>query len=166
MNIEFGAAILTCEPATIMLAITAASAAASGYAQYESGQSQKKAANYNAKMADMQAQDTLQRGADAGAERKQQARKMISTQTERMSGMGVSVNTGTPLGLLTETAGLGELDALTVQNNARREAWGLKSGAKLDLYQGKMAARGGALNAAGTLLGGASSAYYGYKGAK
>lgn len=162
IKIESGAAILTCGPAAIA-AVALTSAAVSGYSQYQSGQSQKAAAKYNANMAEVQEQDTLQRGADAGAERRQQARRLAATQKDRMSGMGVSTASGTPLSLLTETAGLGELDALTIQNNARREAWGIKSGAKLDLYQGKMAARGGALSAGGTLLGGASSAYYGYK---
>lgn len=165
MKVQRGAALLTCEPATIALAVSATAAAVSGYSAYQSGQSQKKAAEYNADMAEISARDTLQRGADAGAERRMQARRVAAQQTERMSAMGVSTTSGTPLDILTETAGYGELDALTASNNAQREAWGIRGGAKLERYQGKMAARGGKLTAAGTFLGGAANSYYGYKGA-
>lgn len=161
-----GTTILTCEPATIMAVTAVASAAISGYSQYQAGQSQKKAGEYNAEMQRRQAQDALQRGAIEGAAKQDRARKIASQQAEGMAMSGVSIDTGTPLALLTETAGLGELDALRSRNNAQREAWGLNTSAELDEYHGKMAGRAGTLNAAGTFLGGASDAYFGYKKAK
>lgn len=164
-----GAAVLTCEPATL-LTIAAVSATVgagvSTYAQYQAGQSAKEAGEYNAEMGRRKAQDSLQRGAiEAGAKR-DQARKVASTQAEAGAMSGVDISFGTPLALLTETAGLGELAALRTSNNATREAWGLKAQADLDEFQGDAAGRAGTLNAAGTFLGGASSAYMGYKAGK
>jgi hypothetical protein len=165
MNIVKGAAIITCNPAIVMAVVAVASAAAGGYATYQSGQTQKKAAEYNEKMGEYKALDAAQRGAAEGAAKRDRARKIASQQAEGMAAGGVDISSGTPLALLTETAGLGELDALTSVNNARREAWGYQAQGTLDRYQGKMAGRGGTLNAGGTLLGGASNAYFGYKAA-
>ena len=140
-----------------------AASAVSAYSSYQSGQSQKKAAKYNEKVMEQQALDAKQRAAVAGAEKKDEARQIAARQAAIASSSGVSATSGTPLALLVETAGLGELDAARTRNNAEREAQGLKAAGKLERYQGKMAARGGALNAAGTFLGGMSSAYSTYK---
>jgi hypothetical protein len=149
-----------------MAVAAVASAAIGGYAAYQSGQSQKKAMKYNADMQELQALDASQRGAAEAATKRDRARKISGSQAANMAASGVRIDSGTPLALLTETAGLGDLDALTSLNNAQREGWGYKGQATLDRYQGKAAGRAGVLNSAGTLLGGASKAYYGYQGAK
>ncbi|MDT8419344.1 MAG: hypothetical protein RQ754_02845 [Desulfuromonadales bacterium] len=166
MKIARGPAIITCVAAPVVAAWAAvASAAVGGYAAYQSGQTQKQAAKYNEKMGEYRALDAAQRGASEAAAKRDRARKIASQQASGMAAAGVDINSGTPLALLTETAGLGELDALTVTNNARREAWGYRAQGTLDRYQGKMAGRAGVLNAGGTFLGGASNAYFGYKAA-
>jgi hypothetical protein len=156
-----GAAAAGTTAATVAAYASLAAAAVSGFATYRSGESQKKAGKYNAKMQELKAQDALQIGADEAAGKRDRARQIAASQAEGMAGAGLSINTGTPLSLLTETAGLGELDALTTLNNARREAWGYKGQSNLDRYQGKAAGRSGILNAGGTFLGGASNAYFG-----
>jgi len=165
MNIIKGATVITCNPAIIGAVAAVASAAVSGYATYQSGQTQKKAGKYNEKMGEYRALDAAQRGASEAAAKRDRARRIAAQQAEGMAASGVDINSGTPLALLTETAGLGELDALTTVNNARREAWGYQTQGTLDRYQGKMAGRSGVLNAGGTFLGGASNAYFGYKAA-
>lgn len=163
-----GAAFLTCEPATLatIASVSAViSAGVGGYAAYESGQSQKEAAKYNAEMGRMKAQDALQRGALEASNKRAQARKIASTQAEGAAMSNLAIDTGTPLSLLTETAGLGELDALRSINNAQREGWGMKAQSSLDEYQGRAAATTGMLNAGSTFLGGASNAYFGYRAA-
>lgn len=137
----------------------------SAFSAIQSGNSQKDAAKYNAEMERRKADDALQRGADESAVKRDEARKVGAAQREAFSMSGVDVNTGTPLDLLTETAGLGELAALKTLNNARREAWGYRAQAGLDEFQGSAAQRTGYLNAAGTILGGASSTYFGAKSA-
>jgi len=135
----------------------------SAYSAVASGESQKEAADYNAKVGQMKAQDALQRGAIDAAAKRDQAREVASTQAEGMAMSGVALDTGTPLALLTETAGLGELDALKVKNNAVLEGWGYKAQSDLDQFQGRNARTAGYLNGAGTFLGGTSNAYFGAK---
>lgn len=147
--------------------ITAAAAVigagVSAYSSIQSGNSQKKAANYNAEMERRKAQDALQIGAIEGAAKRDKARKIASQQAEGIAMSGVALDTGTPLALLTETAGLGELDSLRAVNNAQRQAYGFNASATLDEFSGNAASRTGILNGAGTFLGGASQAYYGYR---
>lgn len=165
----YAKAILTCEPGSIAL-IAAATASTIGagvsmYSSVKSGEAQKDAADYNAEMSRMKAQDSLQRGAIEAAAKQDRARKIAGSQREGAAMSGVAVDSGTPLDLLVETAGLGELDARRTMNNAHREAWGLGAQADLDEFQGKTARTGGYLNAAGTFLSSAASSYYGYRSA-
>lgn len=158
MKIIKASAVLTCNPALAGAAVGLLASGVSAYSSYQSGQSQKKAAEYNAEMQERQAKDAIAIGAQDAAARRDRARKVASAQAEAAAMSGVDVNTGTPLALLTETAGLGELDALTAQNNAQRQAWGYQGQAILDAYQGRMAGQAGTLNATSTFLGGLSSA--------
>lgn len=135
----------------------------SAYSAINAGERQKEAADYNAEVGRQRAGDALQRGADEAATKRDEARKVGAMQREGLSMSGVDVNTGTPLDLLTETAGLGELAALKTLNNARREAWGYRAQADLDEFQGRNARTTGYLNGAGTILGGAANTYYGAK---
>lgn len=153
-----------CTGIEIAALVTAfAGAGISGYSAYESGQSQKKAGEYNAKMGELKAQDALQRGADEAGEIRARARRVASGQAEAGAMSNVDISSGTPLALLTETAGLGELDALRTINNAEREAWGQKAQSELDLFQGNAAGRAGKLNAGGTFLTSAANTYFGAK---
>lgn len=149
--------------ATIAAVSAVASASVGAYSAVKAGESQKEAADYNADMGKMKAQEALQRGAIEGADKRQQARRLAATQAEGAAMSGVEISSGTPLALLTETAGLGELNALRTVNNASREAWGFKAQANLDEFSGRAAQTGGRLNAAGTFLGGASQATLAYR---
>lgn len=153
-----GASAASATAVGVSTVATVASAAVGGYAQYRAGESADKAAKYNAEMDRRKATDALQRGAIEAGQRRDRARRVAAAQAEGIGMSGVSTSGGTALQLLTETASLGELDALTAANNATREAWGFEGQAKLTRYQGRMARQGGYLNAAGTFLGGASSA--------
>jgi hypothetical protein len=63
-------------------------------------------------------------------------------------------NSGTNLGLMTETAGQGELDALKIRNNAARQAAGLRTLADLTTAQGNAALSAAQMNAGGSILSG------------
>jgi hypothetical protein len=155
-------------PAWVAWASVAASIAGAGagvYSSIQAGNDKKKAEEYNAEMDQRQAKDALQRGAIEGAAKKDRARKIASAQAEGAAISGVSASSGTALALLTETAGLGELDALRSSNNAQREAWGLRAQSTLDEFEGKAAQRTGYLNGAGTFLSSAGNAYSSYKAA-
>ncbi|WP_455153244.1 hypothetical protein [Bradyrhizobium cenepequi] len=84
---------------------------------------------------------------------------------------GVDLSFGSPLDTLTDTAVLGELDALTIRTNANREAYDYKvqgvnarANANLDRMKADLAETGGYLKAAGTVLAGAGNSYARYKG--
>jgi len=141
---------------------TVASVAAAGisaYSSYESGQSQKKAGEYNAKMQQNAAEAAAQKGASLAGEETDKARRIAGIQRSQMAAGGTDITTGSSLDLLSETAGMGQLNALRQINNAQREAYGLNASAELDLYKGKAAEKAGYLNAAGGMLSGAAGAY-------
>jgi hypothetical protein len=62
-----------------------------------------------------------------------------------------------------ETAGMGELDALRIRNNAAREAWGYRVGAANSRMGGKYAAQEANTQAIATLATTGSSAYSAYR---
>lgn len=148
------------------LAASAVGAGVSAYSAHEQGQSAKKTGEYNKEMQRRKELDALERGADQAAQVRTRARRVAAAQVEGSAISGVDVNSGTPLALLTETAGLGELDALRAMNNAQREAWGYKAQSELDSFSGRAAGRAGNLNAGGSLLTSAANSYYGFKAAK
>lgn len=146
---------------TAVVASTVASIGMSAYGAMSSAKAQKDAANYNATMQGYQAKNALQVGADTAAAQKDKQRRIAGTQTAAMAAGGLDTSSGTPMQLLTETAGMGELDALRITNNASRTAWGYQAQGALDVYQGKTAQTQGYLGAASSILGGASKAYFG-----
>lgn len=153
-----------CVPVAVAAVAMIASAVSTGvsvYSSVKSGEAQKKAQDYNANIQAIHAKDVAQQGADSAAAQKEKQRRIASTQTAIMGAGGLDTTSGTPLQLLTETAGMGELDALRLQNNASRQAWGHTSQGVLDMYQGNAAASAGNMNAAGSLLGGVSKGFYG-----
>ena len=116
----------------------------------------KDVADYNKAVEDLKAKDALQIGADEAAAARARARKIISGQIEGGAMSGVATDYGTPLGLLVETAGVGEHEALTIVNNAQRQAWGHQAQGRLDVIEGQNAKRAGTLNMAGSALSGAT----------
>jgi hypothetical protein len=158
---------------SIPIALTIASTAMQAYSQQQAGKQAQMTANYNAEInnrnaeaADKAALDATQRGADEAAQVKERARRIAASQRAGAAGGGVSVDSGSALDLLTETAGMGELDALTTLNNAQREAYGFKSQATnqrmqagAQKLQGDQAASAGKSQAFGTILTGGYKAY-------
>ena len=149
--------------AYVAVAVAVIAAATSAYATYSAGENAKEVGEYNKKVADNAALDAAQRGSIEAADHRQKVRQMISRQNASFSAGGLDASTGTPLEIMTETAGMGELDALRIVNNAQRQGAGLKAQGELEMFKGNAAYRGGMLTAGGTLLGGASNAYYGGK---
>lgn len=142
-----------------------AGALVSGTTSILSGMSQQEAAEYNAEMKRRAATDELNRAANEAGERRDKVRILKSQQVTGAAASGIETNSGSALQILTETAGMGEVDALRVVNNAQRRAYGLNAEAEQDIYQGRAAMRTGVMNAGASLLNGASNAYFGYSSA-
>jgi hypothetical protein len=152
-----------CEPTTIALVAGFAGSGVAAYSSYESGQAQKALANTNARLADEQAADSTRRGQIEEDRRRALTRQQLGAQRVALGANNVVSSTGTPLGLLAETAEYGELDALTIRNNAAREAFGYKVEAGNSRTRGRIASREGTLGAFSTILGGGAQAYGSYR---
>lgn len=130
--------------------------------------------NQNAGIADAQAQDAIVRGnQDASTARSNAeiaSRTGLGAARANAGASGVGVNSGSALAAQTDFARQqavgGALAALTIQNNAAREAWGYRTEGQQYRQQGALAARAGRNTAAqlragavGTLLTGAAEGY-------
>lgn len=144
--------------------VSIASLLVSGYSAYQAGENAEDVADYNAEMQRRTADDALQRGALEAADKRQQTRQLIARQHAVQAASGFDTSQGTALDIMTETAGMGELDALKILNNAQRQASGLKASADLEIYKGNAASNAGKMNAAGSALSGAATAAYYGKG--
>lgn len=129
-----------------------ASTAYSGYSAHEQGKYQEKVAKNNAKSAEYAAADAMARGAVAEQQQRAKTRAFIGQQKAALAANGIDISTGTGSLMLTDTAGLGEFDALTVRNNAMKQAYGFNSQADNLLQEGRAARIGGRNAMTGSLL--------------
>lgn len=97
-----------------------------GIAQREAAESEAQLSDFNAHVADAQAQDAVERGAEEESRYRTGVRDLIGSQRTGFAASGVDVGYGSAVDVQADTAFLGELDALTIRNNAAREAWGFK----------------------------------------
>lgn len=115
-----------CEPATLTtLAIgtTILAAGASAYGAYQQQQSQNAAADYTSKMAKYEADDAVARGKIEAKAKRLEVARMISSQRAGFGASGAVVDAGSALATTEDTARFGELDALAIEQNAKRAAW-------------------------------------------
>lgn len=135
--------------------------------QYQAGRQNQALAKYNAKVADLQAKDALSRGRESERRLRTQTRQQIGSQRASLAAQGIEVNEGTAADIQDDTAYFGELDALTIRNNAALEAWGYRTQRVNHQMSGEMAMARGRNNAYGTLLttGGQAASQYARGGA-
>jgi hypothetical protein len=147
-------------------------------------EAQAKAADYNAQVVEMnatlsdrRAKDALERGAKEEQRKRLEVQRILGSQQAAMAANGVDITFGSPLDTLTDTAMLGEIDALTIRTNANRESYdrrvdavNQRAGATLDRMEAQSAREGagytrtaGYLGAFGTVLTGAGKAFQGYR---
>ena len=140
-------------------------------AQQDAADAAARAANYqaeiaeqNAQTAELYAQDAIKRG-DTDAELKQiQTRLQKSRMKTVLAGSGVLINQDSALDLVSDAAASGAYDALIIRSNAQREAFGFRQqglnflqSAELARMRGSSAQAAGGTAAFGTLIGGAGS---------
>lgn len=137
-----------------MAAFTAALLAANAAAGYFGTRRQADAAvqqgNYegdlldrNAGVADAQAADALARGRESEQQYRGGVRRTIGAQRAATAASGVDIEGGSAEDVRADTATIGELDALTIRNNAAREAYGFQVQASNDRSRAGLARRGG-----------------------
>lgn len=137
-------------------------------AQVSAGNAAQAQANENARLLDLQATDAITRGNEAERRYRLGTTQFISSQRAGFAGQGVDVNSGSAAATQAESAGLGELDALTIRTNAAREAYGFNVRAIDTRRQGRNASTEGNQAAISTILGSGAdylTKRYGFKNA-
>src|SRR5690606_10607793 len=133
------------------------------FGEYAEGRHKEAVLRQNAKLAELQALDAIERGQAEETNYRKQIKQMIGSQRTSYAAQGVAIDSGTPLEIQAQTAAIGEEDALTIRNNAAREAWGYRVQASNMRAQAKQVKRGTNMNAAGSLLTLGSKSYSLYK---
>lgn len=121
---------------------------------YEQGKYLNKVAKVNAGISERAGRDAVKRGNIDADEQRQQTGQVLGAQRAAFAANGVDVNSGSAGQVQNDTAALGELDALTLVNNAAREAYGYQVQAMDQRQQGKLAKYKGKMDAIGSILGG------------
>ncbi len=153
---------------TVALAVAAVGTAAmQAKAQSDQGDYQKRMSNINARLADLQATETIKQGFKDEQLHRGQVRQVAGAQRASLAAQGIDVGSGTAADLQQETFSLGAEDALNIRMNAYKQAWGFNVEAENHRITGDMGERAGRNAATGSLLSGATQAgttiYSGYK---
>lgn len=132
-----------------------------GIASYRSSALRAAILKQNAASKKIAAKDAIVRGRIEANEQRTITARIIGEQRAALAANGIVVDEDTALDLITDTAGIGALDALAALKNAEREAAKLIRAANLDIVEAKVERATGralafkALGTAGrTILGG------------
>lgn len=133
-----------------LLSVTAAQTAGKYADQRRAASAAERQGNYegelldqNAGLADLQATDVTARGRQAEGRQRGSSRRLAGAQRAAAAAAGVDINTGSARDVLENDAQLGEFEALTIRNNAAREAWGYQVQASDYRRQADMVRAGG-----------------------
>lgn len=128
-------------------------------------------ANNNATMAEYKARDAITRGQSAEVAQRMRTAGLKGTQRANLAARGLDLGEGSALDILAGTDYMGEADALTIRDNASREAWGYRnnaasSSADAGMYGSRASAESPGTAAATSLLtsaGTVASGWYRYR---
>lgn len=108
-------------------------------------------AEANARRAEADAELVLKKGSDLASQNLKDVGQTIGAQRVALAAQGIVVDEGTAMTVQEQAKEIGLKDALTIRNNARREAMGFKREA-LDLRVSSLYAQAGAERAAADSL--------------
>lgn len=160
-----------CSFAAASLAFTALGTVQSYMGAKQEGKAQQQMYNYqaavdrnNAKVAEWQAQDAEQRGKEEERKRRLLTGQQKGAQRTAFAANGIDLGSESVAETLADTEMIGELDALTIRSNAKREAYGYRvqganynASAVNNTFAGKNAKAAANTKATSTILGGVST---------
>lgn len=120
----------------------------------EEGRHRVAEAEENALLAEVASADARERGARRAGLLRIKRTQLGGAQAVAYARSGVDSSTGTPAAVQADTAAIGELDALTAENDAAREAWGLGKQAEKFKKQASRERTRTAFAQVGAILGG------------
>lgn len=146
-----------CDPLSIMAGVTAFTAISGAKASHDQGQFKKGTANYNARVAQNEAQQVRNQSVEAENDHRTKVAQILSRQRAQLAANNIDLNSGSALGLQEDTVTLGEADALRIRSNYDGKVNSLLTQSDLTKAQGRFASTAGNNQAIGSLLSGASS---------
>lgn len=155
-----------CWMALIPVAIGLAGSMMQAQGQKENGAFQSGMLKQNAAFKAQTAEETINAGNTSADWQRVRTGQAVGTQRSVQAANGIDVNSGSAAQLQDDTAMLGELDALTIQNNAAREAYGYRVQAKQDLLNANQSVKNGNTGAMGSILGGIGGAFGSFAGSR
>jgi hypothetical protein len=117
-------------PLAIPLALNVIGGIVRANAARRAAQAQARQDEFNAHLSDMAAGDALARGEVDSGNVKRQTSEAISSDKASLGASGVDVQAGSALDALAGQRARGELAALVVSSNAKRQAWGYEGTAQ------------------------------------
>lgn len=118
------------------------------------GAYQQKIADFNAKMAEKQADRVIELGVKESRKALESGEQVLGSQQVNFASQGVDISSGSALAIQQETMAKSADDARTIENNAFMEAMGLRYEALNQRQQGRMAYIGANFNADQSLVNG------------
>lgn len=125
---------------------------------------QARAARANRRFAEMAATDVEARGREEVTAFERQLSQLQGSQRVAGAAQGLDLTQGTMAEIARQTQAIGAEDVRRLQENVRREAWGIRTQADINYRAGMAQAQATGLAAAGTLIGAAGSGWEWYKG--
>jgi len=144
------------------LAAIAVGTAVTAYGQYQAGQAQERALNYQAAVQERNAQIAKQNAEYDAQRQESRLRRAIGSQRAAVLASGIQME-GTALELQQDTVQQAEMDRLAILYGGETNYQNARSEAELSRMQGKAAGQAGTTAAFGTVLGGFGQGYMMYK---
>lgn len=142
--------------AWVSVATAVASTAVSVYSNVQQGKRADELAEYNAKLAENEAQDARNLATEKENTHRTKVAQLLSKQRATLGASNVDINSGSALQLQQDTTTLGEVDALRIRATGDKTVESYESQAELNRLQGETAETQSYLNATGSFLSGAS----------
>ena len=145
---------------------------AGSYGQYQQGKAQgfiaegnartgeisaamaREMTGFNKKISGIQLEGVKKAGQSAESSYRSKVKLVAGSQRAKLAAQGININEGSAYEVQSDTHNIGEQDALTIRNNALRQAFGIEIQGDLAEMQGQQAAAGLELRAEGSRLGG------------
>lgn len=138
--------------------------AAGAFTSFTAGKAERTLAKAQKSIFRKQARRTEKLGQQAEARTRQKGKKTVGAQRAALAAQGIRLDVGSARDIQQETQDITELDALTVRNNAAREALGFRTQAIATGARGQIAYQKGIGQAGQSLLTGGLRAYSRWKG--
>lgn len=147
-----------CEPTMVAGGALLVSSMFTAQQQRAQGEFQQGVAEYNARVAENEAQQIRNKGVEEENIQRRKTAELLSKQRAQLAARNVDLTTGSALQLQEETEELGEVDALRIRSNTDDQVQAALSQADLTRTEGQFAKEASRGRAVGTLLSGAAGA--------